>query len=156
MGLPFNDSFIGAHVCVQILSQLEQACFRLLECCCLPSHAAAQSTAPLPQARKLRAELQKKGVSAPAATSAPAAAAADTTAAAVAAAVTAALKAAPVAAVAPAPAAAAAAAVPATSARSSFNPADLDRYAELQQKTREMQGLQVGAGGDLMQLGAAL
>ncbi|KAI7842478.1 hypothetical protein COHA_003832 [Chlorella ohadii] len=35
------------------------------------------------------------------------------------------------------------AAAPATSARSTFNPADLDRYAELQQKTREMQGLQI-------------
>ena len=143
-------------VCVHMLNQPSSRLSQLLECCCSPTSRCCQSTAPLPQARKLRAELQKKGVSAPAATSAPAAAAADTTAAAVAAAVTAALKAAPVAAVAPAPAAAAAAAVPATSARSSFNPADLDRYAELQQKTREMQGLQVGAGGDLMQLGAAL
>lgn len=141
---------------MHILSQLEQASFRLLECCCLIISRSCPIHCPSAQARKLRAELQKKGVSAPAATSAPAAAAADTTAAAVAAAVTAALKAAPVAAVAPAPAPAAS--VPATSARSTFNPADLDRYAELQQKTREMQGLQVGAGGggDEMQLGAAV
>ncbi len=58
---------------------------------------------------------------------------------------TAALQAAPAAAAASAAAQAPVAAAPATSARSTFNPADLDRYAELQQKTREMQGLQVGA-----------
>lgn len=103
---------------------------------------------PPKQARKLRTELQKKGVGAPAAAAAPspASAAAETTAAAVAAAVTAALQAAPAAAAAAPVPAAVAMAPGVASARSTFNPADLDRYAELQQKTREMQGLQVGTG----------
>ena len=119
---------------------------------------ACSKPRPLPtklQVRKLRAELNARGVAPPADAPAPAeatsaAAAAETTAAAVAAAVTAALQAAPAVAPAPAPAARAAApgvvgaAAPAAPGGSSFAPADLDRYAELQRKTAEMQGLQVG------------